>query len=99
MESVDFTHSSRKTCHTINRLTGKTSSKLDMCSVSANAIASQLYQNVRFINPYCDFSRQVWKDCFEAKEGACARLVDLTAVYDTVWHRELTLKLLRMPAR
>ena len=27
------------------------------------------------------------QDCFEAKETAGAILVDLTAVYDTVWHR------------
>ena len=36
------------------------------------------------------------EDCFEAKETAGAVLVDLTAAYDTVWHRGLTLKLLRM---
>ena len=34
--------------------------------------------------------------CFEAKETAGAVLVDLTPAYDTVWHRGLTLKLLRM---
>ena len=36
------------------------------------------------------------EDCFEAKETAAAVLVDLTAAYDTVWHRGLTLKLLQM---
>ena len=36
------------------------------------------------------------EDCLEAKETAGAVLVDLTAVYDIVWHRWLTMKLLRM---
>ena len=36
------------------------------------------------------------EDCFEAKETACAVLVDLIAAYDTMWHRGLTLKLLWM---
>ena len=36
------------------------------------------------------------EDCFEAKETAGAVLVDLTAAFDTVLHRGLTLKLLRM---
>ena len=35
-------------------------------------------------------------DCFEAKETGGVVLVDLRAAYDTVWHRGLTLKLLRM---
>ena len=37
-----------------------------------------------------------FEDCFETKDTAGAVLVDLTAAYDTVWHRGLTLKLLRM---
>ena len=36
------------------------------------------------------------QDCLEAKETAGAVLVDLIPAYDTVWHRGLTLKLLRM---
>ena len=36
------------------------------------------------------------EDCFEAKGTAGAVLVDLTAAYDTVWHRGLILKLLQM---
>ena len=33
---------------------------------------------------------------FEAKKKAGAVFVDLTAAYDTVWHRGLTCKLLRL---
>ena len=35
------------------------------------------------------------ENAFEAKKSRC-RLIDLTAAYDTVWHRGLTCKLLRL---
>ena len=38
------------------------------------------------------------EDSFEAKKKAGAVFVDLTAAYDTVWHRGLTYKLLRLPS-
>ena len=36
------------------------------------------------------------KNSFEAKKKAGAIFVDLTAAYDTVWHRGLTCRLLRL---
>ena len=36
------------------------------------------------------------EDCFEAKQKAGDVFLDLTAAYDTVWHRGLTCKLLRL---
>ena len=36
------------------------------------------------------------EDLFEAKKKAGAVFVDLTAAYDTVWHRDLTCKLFRL---
>ena len=36
------------------------------------------------------------EDLLEAKKKAGAVFVDLTAVYDTIWHRSLTCKLLRL---
>ena len=36
------------------------------------------------------------EDSFEAKKKAGAMFVNLTAPYDTVWHRGLTCKLLRL---
>ena len=36
------------------------------------------------------------EDSFEAKQKAGAVFIDLTAAYDTVWHRGLTCKLLRL---
>ena len=65
VESIDFTHSSRKAWHTINCLTGITTSKPDKCLVSAHAIASQVLQNGRFTNPGRDFSTQVRKEVAE----------------------------------
>jgi len=36
------------------------------------------------------------EDSFSAKKKAGAVFVDLTAAYDTVWHRDVTCKLLRL---
>ena len=36
------------------------------------------------------------EDSFDAKKKADAVFVDLTAAYDTVWHRDLTSKLLSL---
>ena len=68
VESIDFTHSSRKAWQTINRLSGRTASKPDKCPVSAKTIASQLLQNGRFTNPGRDFSRQVGKEVAELRK-------------------------------
>ena len=42
------------------------------------------------------FLTQNIEDWFEAKKKAGAWFVDLTAAYDTVWHRGLTCKFLRL---
>ena len=42
------------------------------------------------------FLTQNIENFFEAKKKAGAMLVDLTAVYDTVWHRGVTCKLLKL---
>ena len=65
VEAIDFTHSSRKAWNTVNRLTGRATSKPDACPVSANAIASQLIENGRYPQPDREFSRQVNKDVAE----------------------------------
>jgi len=68
VESIDFTHSSRKAWSTLNRLTGRTTSKPVKSPVSANSIASQLVQNGRFQQPDRDFSLQVKKDVAELRK-------------------------------
>ena len=47
LESIDFTHSSRKARQTTNKLTGRTSMH-SRCPITANSIASQLLKNGRF---------------------------------------------------
>ena len=44
VESIDFTHSSRKTWHTINHLTGRTASKPDKCPMTP-WVLTQLYRS------------------------------------------------------
>ena len=56
MEAVDFTHSSRKAWQTINKLTGRSATH-SRCPVTANAIASQLLNNGRFLDAERDFAR------------------------------------------
>ena len=56
VESVDFTHSSRKAWQTINKLTGRSTTH-SRCPVTANAIASQLLNNGRFPYANRDFAR------------------------------------------
>jgi len=45
VNSMDFSHSSRKAWRTINKLTGRSGRSSRVCPVSANSIASQLVKN------------------------------------------------------
>ena len=45
VNSIDFSHSSRKAWSTINKLTGRSGRSSPLCPVSANYIASQLAKN------------------------------------------------------
>jgi len=45
VNSIDFSHSSRKARRTINKLTGQSGKPSRLCPVSANSIASQLVKN------------------------------------------------------
>ena len=68
IDSIDFTHSSRKAWTTINRLTGR-SSKPKPCPVSANAIASVLVDNGKWKDRSEDakaHNRKVNRDIKEA---------------------------------
>ena len=54
VESVDFTHSSRKAWQTINKQTSRNTTHC-RCPVAVNAIASQLLNNGRFPDADRDF--------------------------------------------
>ena len=45
VNSIEFSHSTRKAWRTINKLTGRSGSSFYQCPVSANSIASQLVKN------------------------------------------------------
>ena len=45
VNSIDFSHSSRKAWRTIDKLTGRSGSSSGLCPVSANSIASQLVED------------------------------------------------------
>lgn len=61
VESIDFTHSSRKAWQTINQLTGRNTTP-SSCPVTADAIASQLLKNGRFPDADKDFARQTSRE-------------------------------------
>ena len=61
VESVDFTHSSRKAWQTINKLTGRNSAR-SKCPITADAIAGQLLKNGRFPNADRDFTRKISRE-------------------------------------
>jgi len=45
VNSIDFSHSSRKAWRTINKLTGRSGRSSRVCPISANSIAAQLLKN------------------------------------------------------
>ena len=45
IESTDFTHSSRKACNTINKLTKENTEPQQQCKVTADQVAHQLLLN------------------------------------------------------
>ena len=53
VESINFSHSSRKAWSILNNLTGRSQHSSRHCSISADAIASQLVRNGRYedVNP------------------------------------------------
>ena len=56
VESIDFTHSSRKAWQIINQLTGRKTTP-PKCPVTANAIAAQLLKNCQFQGADKNFAR------------------------------------------
>ena len=54
---IDFTHSSRRAWHTINKLTGRINTS-PPCPITANSIATTLVRNGRFPNADKTFARQ-----------------------------------------
>ena len=71
VESVDFTHSSRKAWQTINKLTGRSMTH-SRCPVTANVIASQLLNNGRFPDADRYFARWTSREVTSLSRAATA---------------------------
>ena len=71
VESIDFTHSSRKAWQTINRLTGRCT-KPPSCPVTADAIASELLKNGRFPDADKDVARLITQEVTSLSRVASA---------------------------
>ena len=71
MESVDFTHSSRKAWQPINKLTDRSTTH-SRCPVTANAIASQLLNNGHFPDAGRDFARWTSREVTSLSRAATA---------------------------
>ena len=56
VESIDFTHSSRRAWQTMDKLTGRSTTPAQ-CPITANSIESLLLSNGRFPNADKDFAR------------------------------------------
>jgi len=62
VNSIDFSHSSRKAWRTINKLTGRYGRSFHQCPVSANSIGSQLVKNGAHKTDGCKSTRLVNKE-------------------------------------
>ena len=71
VESIDFTHSSRRAWQTINKLTGR-ASKPSPCPVTANSIAAQLIKNGRFPDADKAFTREITVEVRELRTAPSA---------------------------
>ena len=76
VNSIDFSHSSRKVWRTINKLTGKSGRSFRQCPVSANSIASKLVKNGAHRTGDREFTRLVNKELSDlwkipTPEGHC----------------------------
>ena len=71
VESIDFTHSSRRAWQTINKLTGQ-ASKTTPCPITANAITAQLISNGRF--PFADkaLTRKIMCEVYDLRRTPSA---------------------------
>ena len=67
---IDFTHSSRKAWHTVNRLTGRNTVKKN-CPVHPNDIAKQLLRNSSYQGADKSFKREVKREVSASRTRSC----------------------------
>ena len=71
VESIDFTHSSRRAWQIINKLTGQ-ASKTTLCPNTANAIATQLISNGRFPDADKAITRKIIGEVYDISRAPSA---------------------------
>ena len=93
MESIDFTHLSRRAWQTINQLTGRLATSTQ-CPITANSITSQQLSNGQFLNRDKYFARATLT---RVHELCSAQRCDSSLTCDfTVCETELAIKWLRV---
>ena len=85
VQSIDFSHSSRKAWSILNNLTGRSRHSPRHCPVSADAIASQLVKNGKYEAGDCKSSRLVSQ---EVSDLWRATIPDAVNISDNFSHRE-----------
>ena len=87
VQSIDFSHSSRKTWSILNNITGKSGNSPLHCSVSADAIEYQLFKNWRYEAVDCKSS---WLVSQEVSDLWIALRPDSVNITDIFLQREFT---------
>ena len=87
VQSIDFSHSSRKTWSILNNLTGRSGSSPLYCPASADAIEYQLFKNWRYEAVDCKSSRLVSQ---EMSDLWIASTLDPVNISDIFLQREFT---------
>ena len=81
VQSIDFSHSSRKAWSILNNLTGRSRQRSRHCPVSANAIASQLVKNGKYEKPDRQSSRLVQKEVSDLWRASPSSSANLSAAF------------------
>ena len=66
VSNINFTHSSKRAWNSINRLTGKSSTRRN-CPISPNIIAKQLVENEKYPGSDKNFKRKVVQGKFQSQ--------------------------------
>ena len=90
VQSIEFSHSSRKAWSILNNLTGRSRYSSRHCSISADAIASQLVRNGRNENVYRALPRLISQEVSGFCRATTSSLVNISGNFKS---REFTVAL------
>ena len=78
VQSIDFSHTSRKASSMLNNLTGRSRHSLRHCPDSADAIASQLVRNGRYEEVKCASSQLISQEMSDLWKTATSSPVNIS---------------------